>query len=80
MATHHWDVRSDVPDHLVGAYDIVHIRNFAFVLQDAEVESVIRNLFRLTSKCLRQIKSDISFYIRTNIYCRTWRLPAMGGA
>jgi len=52
MTIHHWDVRLDVPEHLVGVYDIVHIRNFVFVLQDAEVERIIRNLYKLTSTFL----------------------------
>ncbi|TGO65235.1 hypothetical protein BCON_0003g00290 [Botryotinia convoluta] len=42
-----WDVKKDVPEELVGVYDIVHIRNFLFVLQNHEVLHVLGNLVRM---------------------------------
>ncbi|ROV90906.1 hypothetical protein VMCG_09957 [Cytospora schulzeri] len=39
-----WDIKKPVPEDLVGVYDIVHIRNFSFVLLDAEIPQVLRNL------------------------------------
>ena len=47
MTLRHWDVRKDVPEDLVGLYDIVHVRNFAFVLQGEEIPHVLGNLIRL---------------------------------
>ncbi|KAI2474921.1 Methyltransferase domain protein [Pyrenophora tritici-repentis] len=35
------------PAELIGAYDLVHIRNFAFVLQDAEIPSILDKLIAL---------------------------------
>ncbi|KAL8782129.1 MAG: hypothetical protein Q9213_005663 [Squamulea squamosa] len=43
----HWDVKAKVPDDLVRYYDIVHIRNFSFVLPNDEVQSVCENLIKL---------------------------------
>ncbi|PWY90621.1 hypothetical protein BO94DRAFT_623364 [Aspergillus sclerotioniger CBS 115572] len=42
-----YDVFSETPDHLRGVYDIVHIRNFSFVLKDNEAERVTRNILEL---------------------------------
>lgn len=44
-----WDIKSPVPAALVGQYDVVHARNFAFVLQDQEIPGVLRNLVELLS-------------------------------
>ncbi|KAI4263041.1 MAG: hypothetical protein L6R42_001800 [Xanthoria sp. 1 TBL-2021] len=49
MAVRHWDVKTTIPDDLIGVYDIVHIRNFAFVLRDDDVQGVLANLIRLIS-------------------------------
>ncbi|KAH9893813.1 S-adenosyl-L-methionine-dependent methyltransferase [Xylariomycetidae sp. FL2044] len=43
----HWDIRQPVPEDLVEAYDIVHIRLLAFVLQDHEVPQVLDNVIRM---------------------------------
>ena len=42
-----WDVKADVPEDLAGRYDIVHIRNFAFVLQSDDIQHVLDNLIKL---------------------------------
>ncbi|KAF2692028.1 hypothetical protein K458DRAFT_286569 [Lentithecium fluviatile CBS 122367] len=42
-----WNVREPPPEELVGAYELVHIRNFAYVLQDAEVPNVLAHLVAL---------------------------------
>ena len=47
MTLQHWDIREPVPAELVGVYDIVHIRNFAFVLRDEEIPDVLDKLVQL---------------------------------
>ena len=47
MTLRHWDVKMDVPEDLVECYDIVHIRNFAFILQSDDIQCVLGNLMRL---------------------------------
>lgn len=46
----HFDVKGEVPPHMVGCYDMLHIRNFAFVLLDVEVPQVLENLVKLLSE------------------------------
>ncbi|KAI0891817.1 S-adenosyl-L-methionine-dependent methyltransferase [Annulohypoxylon nitens] len=43
----HWDVKGDVPEDLVGAYDIINVRFFSYVLLDDDVLGVVAKLFRL---------------------------------
>lgn len=43
----HWDCRSDMLEELVGLYDVVHIRNFSFVLQKGDIQHVLDNLMGL---------------------------------
>jgi hypothetical protein len=45
----HWNVNKSIPEDLVGAFDIVHLRFFAFVLRDDEVAGVVAKLFDLLS-------------------------------
>ncbi|GFF39398.1 hypothetical protein IFM46972_05873 [Aspergillus udagawae] len=47
MSLHHWDIKADVPEHLVGVYDVVNVRHFVFVLQQADLKGVLDNLFKL---------------------------------
>ncbi|KAJ5100281.1 hypothetical protein N7456_006333 [Penicillium angulare] len=42
-----WDIKDEVPEHLIGAYDLVHVRFFAFVLQEPDLEKVLDNLAKL---------------------------------
>ncbi|KAI2628869.1 S-adenosyl-L-methionine-dependent methyltransferase [Hypoxylon sp. NC1633] len=42
-----WDVKGDVPAELVERYDVVHIRNFVFVLCDDDIPKVLSNLMKL---------------------------------
>lgn len=44
-----WDVKTDIPEELIGVYDIVHIRNFLFVLQNHEISHVLGNLVKMIS-------------------------------
>lgn len=45
-----WNVKEDVPEDLVEQYDIVHIRNFVYVLRGEDVSRVLANLLKLLSK------------------------------
>ncbi|KAK6838348.1 hypothetical protein RU639_000664 [Aspergillus parasiticus] len=47
MSLHHWDVKTDVPEHLVGVYDVIHLRFFAFVVQEHELDAVLDRLLKL---------------------------------
>lgn len=45
-----WNVRDPVPEDLVEVYDVVHIRNFCFILLDEEIPRILESLKRLLSK------------------------------
>ena len=49
MNLHLWNIKDNVPEHLVGVFDIVHVRYFAFVLQEPDLENVLDNLSKLLS-------------------------------
>ena len=65
----HWDVKDAVvPADLLGAYDVVHIRNFAFVLRDDNVPGVLARLISLlrSGSYLQWSEPDVaSFRIET---------------
>ncbi|GKZ45825.1 hypothetical protein AbraIFM66951_008519 [Aspergillus brasiliensis] len=52
VKTFKWDVKQDVPEELVGVYDVVHIRLFIFVLLDAEVQPVLERILKLLSELI----------------------------
>ncbi|KAK2604077.1 hypothetical protein N8I77_007036 [Diaporthe amygdali] len=43
----HWDVKQDLPQDLVGAFDIVHLRSLSFVLLNSQVPDVVERLFKM---------------------------------
>ncbi|KAK7698016.1 hypothetical protein SLS64_013005 [Diaporthe eres] len=45
--TGNWDVNQDLPEDLVGVFDIVHVRFFAFVLMNDQVQPVVERLFKM---------------------------------
>ncbi|KAH1612256.1 hypothetical protein KXX21_002817 [Aspergillus fumigatus] len=47
MSHHRWDIKAEVPEHLVGVYDVVHVRHFAFVLQEHDLNGALDNLLTL---------------------------------
>lgn len=47
---HSWDVNADAQPDLVASYDIVHMRDFGFVLGDDDSRNVLGNLIRFLSK------------------------------
>lgn len=51
MTLQYWDIKKEVPEHLVGAYDLANIRFFAVVLLASEIKHVLNNLSRLFSAC-----------------------------
>lgn len=46
----HWDIKGNVPEDLVGVYDIVNVRFLAYVILNDEVPGVVEKLFSLLSK------------------------------
>ncbi|KAJ5493302.1 hypothetical protein N7539_002048 [Penicillium diatomitis] len=44
---HHWDLFTPVPDHMVGKYDVVHLRLLILVVQNSDPTPVIQNVARL---------------------------------
>jgi hypothetical protein len=45
-----WDAYSDVPQDLVGRYDIVNIRYMALTVRESNLSILLRNLISLLSK------------------------------
>ena len=42
-----WDVFEDVPEYMLGIYDIVHVRLLVLVVRDSNPRNVIRNLAKM---------------------------------
>lgn len=49
VSFHHWNVKEDLPEDLVGAFDIVHVRFLALVVLDEEIRAVVDRLFKMLS-------------------------------
>jgi SAM-dependent methyltransferase len=47
LTLHNWNLFDPVPDHLIGKYDIVHLRLLILVVQNSDPVPVIRNVSRL---------------------------------
>lgn len=64
----HWNVNQELPEDLVGAFDIVHVRFFAFVLMNEQVQPVVERLFKMLSKSTCSIMNfwNISYYFRVS--------------
>lgn len=45
------DALGEIPEHLVGVYDIVHLRLFQVVVKDNDPGPLLRNILRLLSGC-----------------------------
>ncbi|KUI58944.1 Demethylmenaquinone methyltransferase [Cytospora mali] len=43
----HWNVKEDLPEEYIAAFDIVHVRFLSFVLLNEEVQGVTEKLFRM---------------------------------
>ncbi|KAH8163676.1 hypothetical protein CIB48_g4565 [Xylaria polymorpha] len=55
-----WDIRDDVPEALLGHYDIVHIRLLSFVLRDEEVPGILEKVGIFNKKLvLRGFVTDL---------------------
>jgi SAM-dependent methyltransferase len=44
ITLHEWDMFTDVPEHLIGTYDVVHIRLVLLVVAAEKLEVLVRNL------------------------------------
>ena len=47
--TIHWNIKADAPEELLGVYDIVHVRLFAFVLLDEDLPAILVRFAKLLS-------------------------------
>jgi hypothetical protein len=43
----HWNIKDSVPEHLIGAYDIVHVRFLAYVILSEELPAIVAKLLTL---------------------------------
>lgn len=43
----HWDIKEPPPSEIVGVYDVVHLRNFLFVLSEDDLPGVMANITKL---------------------------------
>ena len=47
-----FDVFAGIPEHLVGRYDVVHIRTFAVIVRNNDPVPLLRNLIKMLSEDL----------------------------
>ncbi|KAH2021349.1 hypothetical protein KXV43_002259 [Aspergillus fumigatus] len=47
VTVHNWDILSPVPEHLVGRYDIVHLRLLILVVEHSDPVPIIQNAYRM---------------------------------
>jgi len=47
ITMHYWNIFDDLPDDLIGKYDIVHVRLLVLVIEHGNPKPVIRNLFKM---------------------------------
>ena len=45
-----FDALGNVPEHLIGRYDVVHIRTFAAIVRDNDPTRLLENLIKMLSK------------------------------
>ena len=50
VSLHLFDILENVPEHLVGRYDIVHLRAFVIVVRNNDPTGVLRNLIKMLSR------------------------------
>ena len=62
VSLHVLDALGDVPDDLVGQYDIVHIRAFVVIVRNNDPVRLLSNLIKLLSECWPFL-SAISFKV-----------------
>lgn len=82
----HWDVKEDLPEDLVGVFDVVHVRFFSFVLLADQVPPVIQKLFKMLSTFLRPTDLDpVSIWwpmvmdpVAKQLTSRAWWLHPLG--
>lgn len=43
------DIFQDVPDHLTGRYDAIHVKHFLLVVRGNDPRPVIRNMLKMLS-------------------------------
>lgn len=62
----HWNLKEDLPEDLVGAFDIVHLRSLSFVLLNDQVPAASERLFKMLSWSL---SSQTILYNKAKAIC-----------
>ena len=73
----HWNIKEDLPEDLISAFDIVHVRFLSFVILNEEVRGLIEKLFKMLSALLYIYQPSLS-HVSNLIEIRTRRVLAMG--
>ena len=65
------DALKPIPEHLIGQYDVVHVRHMILVIKDSEIAPALLNLMKMISK----LKAFLSF-ARVTLYTigHEWRV------
>lgn len=50
------DAFADVPEHLIGKYDVVHIRAFVVIVKNNDPTKLLSNLIKMLSKYLQTLR------------------------
>ena len=68
------DALSEIPEHLVGMYDIVQLRLFQVVVKDNDPGPLLRNVLRMLSECSNLLMHIVTLpfvYVPFNSLTRT---------
>lgn len=63
LTMRNWNNTNPVPEDLIGAYEIVHIMHFAFVLQGSEIPRILRNVTNMLSETSHPVLSSRLFRV-----------------
>jgi len=50
VAMHHLDVFADIPQQMIGKYDIIHLRLFLLIVRDNDPSPLLNNVLKMLSK------------------------------
>ena len=67
------DITKEIPPHLEGMYDLVHVQLFLCVVQQDGPAAILKLVYKLLSASL-----TVRCRSGTDITPRAWRIPAMG--
>jgi hypothetical protein len=64
----------DLPEHLVGSFDIVHIRAIASAVKDNAVEPLLKNMVKMLSMTPPSLYDSLQNNISEGALWRHWRV------